>query len=104
MAELSPYDKKAVDACKEKMASFKANFEDLQKFVKEVIIANFDEFELSVPHAHSSQPQLFPLQSFLAISFFPLTPVDDNSHRSADYTASSHINRISEEAVCEARL
>lgn len=48
LAELSVYDKKAVDACKEKMASFKANFEDLQKFVKEVIIANFDEFELSV--------------------------------------------------------
>jgi len=45
MEELSPYDKKAVDACKQNMANFKANFEDLQKFVKEVIIANFNEFE-----------------------------------------------------------
>jgi hypothetical protein len=45
MEELSVYDKKAVDACKEKMASFKANFEDLQRFVKEVVVANFAEFE-----------------------------------------------------------
>lgn len=44
-AELSVYEKKAVDACKEKMASFKANFEDLQKFVKDVVLANFAEFE-----------------------------------------------------------
>jgi len=45
MAELSKYEQKAVDDCKAKMASFKANFEDLQKFVKDVIIANFSEFE-----------------------------------------------------------
>jgi hypothetical protein len=45
MEELSVYDKKAVDACKEKMASFKANFEDLQRFIKEVVVANFAEFE-----------------------------------------------------------
>jgi hypothetical protein len=45
MAELSAFEKKAVDACKDRMSAFKANFEDLQKFVKEVIIANFDEFE-----------------------------------------------------------
>lgn len=45
MEELSAYEKKAVDDCKAKMAEFKANFEDLQKFVKEVIIANFGEFE-----------------------------------------------------------
>jgi len=45
MEELSPYDKKAVDACKEKMASFKANFEGLQKFIKDVVVANFAEFE-----------------------------------------------------------
>lgn len=46
MAELSKFEQKAVDECKAKMASFKANFEDLQKFVKEVIVANFGEFEL----------------------------------------------------------
>jgi len=45
LAELSVYDKKAVDACKEKMASFKTNFEDLQRFVKDVVLANFSEFE-----------------------------------------------------------
>jgi len=45
MAELSKFEQKSVEACKEKMASFKANFEDLQKFVKDVIIANFSEFE-----------------------------------------------------------
>jgi hypothetical protein len=45
LEELSAFEKKAVEACKEKMASFKANFEDLQKFVKDVILANFGEFE-----------------------------------------------------------
>jgi len=45
LEELSAFEKKAVDACKEKMASFKANFEDLQRFVKDVILANFAEFE-----------------------------------------------------------
>jgi hypothetical protein len=45
MEELSAFEKKAVDACKEKMAAFKANFDGLQKFVKEVVIANFSEFE-----------------------------------------------------------
>jgi len=45
MAELSSFEKKAVDECKQRMANFKANFEELQKFVKEVIIANFNEFE-----------------------------------------------------------
>jgi len=45
LEELSPYDKKAVDACKTAMSNFKANFEDLQKFVKDVILANFGEFE-----------------------------------------------------------
>ena len=48
MAELSKYEQKAVEDCKKKMADFKANFEDLQKFVKDVIIANFGEFELLV--------------------------------------------------------
>jgi len=45
MEELSAFEKKAVEACKEKMAGFKANFEDLQKFIKDVVIANFSEFE-----------------------------------------------------------
>jgi len=45
MAELSKYEQKAVEQCKEKMASFKANFEDLQKFVKNVVLANFKDFE-----------------------------------------------------------
>lgn len=53
MAELSKYEQKAVEDCKAKMAGFKANFEDLQKFVKDVIIANFGEFELLV-HMHIS--------------------------------------------------
>jgi len=48
MAELSNFEKKAVEACKEKMAAFKANFEDLQRFVKDVIVANFKEFEFYV--------------------------------------------------------
>ena len=43
--ELSAFEKKAVDAAKEKMAQFKANFTELQAFIKEVVIANFDEFE-----------------------------------------------------------
>jgi len=45
MEELSAYDKKAVEQCKTAMSNFKANFEDLQRFVKEVILANFGEFE-----------------------------------------------------------
>lgn len=45
LEELSAFEKKAVEACKEKMASFKANFEDLQKFIKDVVVANFGEFE-----------------------------------------------------------
>jgi len=45
MAELSNYEKKAVEDCKNRMAAFKANFEDLQRFVKDVIVANFKEFE-----------------------------------------------------------
>jgi len=45
LAELSKFEQKAVEACKEKMASFKANFEDLQKFIKDVVLANFSEFE-----------------------------------------------------------
>jgi len=48
MGELSKYEMKAVEECKAKMASFKANFEDLQKFVKDVILANFSEFEFYV--------------------------------------------------------
>ena len=44
--EASAFEKKQIDACKERMAQFKANFEDLQRFVKEVIVPNFDEFEL----------------------------------------------------------
>jgi hypothetical protein len=58
MAELSKYEQKAVDESKAKMASFKANFEDLQRFVKDVILANFKEFELSV---HATQCWLLPL-------------------------------------------
>lgn len=50
MAELSKYEQKAVEDAKAKMASFKANFEDLQRFIKDVVIANFKEFELSVTH------------------------------------------------------
>jgi hypothetical protein len=45
LEELSAFEKKAVEECKTKMANFKANFEDLQRFVKEVILANFKEFE-----------------------------------------------------------
>jgi len=45
VAELSKYEVKAVDDCKARMAAFKANFEDLQRFVKDVILANFGEFE-----------------------------------------------------------
>jgi len=45
MEELSAFEKKAVEECKTKMANFKANFEDLQKFVKDVVVANFSEFE-----------------------------------------------------------
>jgi hypothetical protein len=45
MAELSKYEQKGVEESKQRMANFKANFEGLQKFVKDVIIANFDEFE-----------------------------------------------------------
>jgi len=43
--EASAFEKKGVDACRERMQKFKENFEDLQKFVKEVILANFNEFE-----------------------------------------------------------
>jgi len=45
LEELSSYEKRAVDDCKNRMAAFKANFEDLQRFVKDVILANFAEFE-----------------------------------------------------------
>jgi len=45
LAELSAFEKRAVDDCKNRMAAFKANFEDLQRFVKDVVVANFDEFE-----------------------------------------------------------
>jgi len=44
MAELSAFEKKAVEAAQERLKSFKANFEDLQKFVNDVVLANFDEF------------------------------------------------------------
>jgi len=45
IAELSKFEIKGVEAAKEKIAGFKANFEDLQRFVKDVIVANFAEFE-----------------------------------------------------------
>jgi hypothetical protein len=45
MAELSKYELKAVDDCKARMAAFKTNFDGLQKFVKEVIVANIKEYE-----------------------------------------------------------
>jgi hypothetical protein len=45
-AELSKYELKAVEDAKARLATFKENFEDLQKFVKEVVIANFDEYHL----------------------------------------------------------
>jgi hypothetical protein len=48
LAELSAFEKRAVDVSKEKMASFKTNFEDLNKFVKDVVLANFSEFEFYV--------------------------------------------------------
>lgn len=46
--ELSAFEKKAVDACRERLEQFKANFGDLQKFVKEVVIGNFDEYEFYI--------------------------------------------------------
>jgi hypothetical protein len=76
LEELSPYDKKAVDACKQNMANFKANFEDLQKFVKEVIIANFNEFELSVETPPCLQPVPLPFFFFLFRA-----PVDETFYK-----------------------
>jgi len=48
LAELSNFEKKAVEECKKKMASFKENFEDLQRFVKDVVLGNFKEFEFFI--------------------------------------------------------
>jgi hypothetical protein len=78
MEELSPYDKKAVDACKQNMANFKANFEDLQKFVKEVIIANFNEFELSV----GNTPRAARFSCLFFFFFFLFrAPVDETFYK-----------------------
>jgi len=48
LAEMSAFEKRSVTEAEERMGKFKANFEDLQKFVKEVILANFGEFEFYV--------------------------------------------------------
>jgi len=45
VAELSKFELKGVEEAKKRMADFKANFEDLQRFIKDVIVANFAEFE-----------------------------------------------------------
>jgi len=41
--------KAAVDDANKKLASFKKNFEDLSKFVKDEVEDNFDEFEFYIP-------------------------------------------------------
>ena len=43
--ELSAWDRKAYDQVIEQIASFKKNFESLQKFVQDEILANYDELE-----------------------------------------------------------
>ena len=49
--ELSKYDIKAVDDAKAQLASFRANFEHLQNWVKKDILKNFDDFEFYIPEA-----------------------------------------------------
>jgi len=48
MEELSKFELAAVEQAKERMAKFKANFTDLQNFIKEVVIKNFNEFEFYI--------------------------------------------------------
>lgn len=45
MAALGKYDRAPVEAIDEQIANFKKNFPALEKFVKDVVLANFDEFE-----------------------------------------------------------
>jgi len=45
LAELSKFEMKGVDDAKAAIQNFKDAFEDYQKFVKEVIVANYAEFE-----------------------------------------------------------
>ena len=97
LEELSAFEKKTVDACKEKMASFKANFEDLQKFVKEVVIANFGEYELSVTQRTRTQPRISRSSFFHTCTLppFPLMIIN----KLAESCSSSHTNTISERRV-----
>jgi len=44
--KLSAYDRKGYDELVNKVASYKKNFEGLQKFVADEIVGNFDECEL----------------------------------------------------------
>jgi len=44
-AKLSSYDRRGYDELVSKIKSYKANFEGLQKFVNDEILANFDECE-----------------------------------------------------------
>jgi len=52
-AKLSTFDRKPYEEAKAKLASFKANFESLQKFIKDEILANFDECEFYLPEETS---------------------------------------------------
>jgi len=45
VAKLKPYEKKQYDELVTRFASYKKNFAALQKFVKDEILANFDEFD-----------------------------------------------------------
>jgi len=42
---LSVYDKKYADEVKKQISDFKENFEGYQNFVKDTVLANYDEFE-----------------------------------------------------------
>jgi len=61
IAKLDKFEKPPADAAEAAIAKFKANFPKLEAFMKDVVQANFEEFEFYLPHnAEFGQCMIIP--------------------------------------------